>query len=267
MKGFGKFITVMLVLTAVFLGIFYPSREQWKESLMDLLTPGQRNSYIAEEFYMDGEFLRYGGAEHLVGIDVSTHQGEIDWNEVADSGVEFAILRGAYRGYSLGELHEDDTFSYNYRKARKAGLLVGVYFFSQAINVQEAVEEAEYLCDLLADKELDLPIFYDWEYLEGRVPRVWELPVADLAVAFCETVRNRGYEAGVYFNRDYGDNYLQLEKLEDYVIWLAEYATVPKANYHFHCLQYTDKGSIPGIDGPVDLDLLILPEEEAPTGS
>ena len=265
MKGFGKFVTVMLVLTAVLLGIFYPSREQWKDRLLDLLEIEPRNSYLAEEFYMDGEFLRYGGSEHLVGVDVSTHQEKIDWEKVADSGVEFAILRGAYRGYSLGELHEDDTFDYNYRKAKEAGLLVGVYFFSQAVTVEEAVEEAEYICDLLDGREPDLPVFYDWEYLEGRVPQVWELSVTDLAVAFCEEVRSRGYEPGVYFNRDYGDNYLQLNKLRSYMIWLAEYTTVPKADYHFHCLQYTDRGRVPGIEGPVDLDLLILPKEETPT--
>ena len=265
MKTLGKIITFLLVFTAIFLWIFYPQRDKWVQDLEELLLKGKKNHYIAEEFYKDGEFLRYGASEHMVGVDVSTHQGEIDWEQVADAGVEFAILRAGYRGYSKGEMYEDDCFDYNYRKARKAGLKVGVYFFSQASTEEEALEEARYVCSLLEGKDLDLPVFYDWEYLEGRVPQVWELSVADLAVKFCEEVSRKGYEPGVYFNRDYGDNYLELEKLQDYVIWLAEYSDTPKASYHFHCLQYTDQGSVPGIRGDVDLDLLILEGAGSPS--
>jgi GH25 family lysozyme M1 (1,4-beta-N-acetylmuramidase) len=169
------------------------------------------------------------------------------------------MVRLGFRGWgSEGNIHADEYGMANLIGAQDAGLQVGVYFFSQAINEEEALEEARYLCRLLEGKDPDLPVFYDWEYLEGRVPKVWELSVADLAVSFCEEVRRKGYEPGVYFNRDYGDNYLELDKLQDYVIWLAEYSDVPKASYHFHCLQYTDQGSVPGIQGCVDLDLLIL---------
>ena len=260
MRKLGKFITVLLVLTAVFLGIFYPEKERWISEAQDLLYKGQKNRYIREEFYKDGEFLRYGGAEHMIGVDVSTHQGEIDWDRVAEAGVEFAILRAGYRGYTHGELYEDDCFEYNYTHATDAGIKVGVYFFSQAISKEEAREEARYLCRLLEDKEPDLPVFYDWEYLDGRVPQVWELSVTELAKAFCEEVSRKGFKPGVYFNRDYGDNYLEVEQLQNYVVWLAEYADAPQASYHFHCLQYTDKGKVPGIQGNVDLDLFIMEE-------
>lgn len=186
MKHIGKWISAALVLLALLVYLVYPSREELKNDLGAIFFPGQKNSYIAEEFYMEGEFLRYGGAKHLVGIDVSTHQGEIDWSAVAESGVEFAIIRAGYRGSSVGELYEDECFSYNYRKAKKAGLRVGVYFFSQAISEQEAVEEAQFLCKLLKGKKLDLPVFYDWEHLDGRVPSAAAVPMTSLAVAFCQ---------------------------------------------------------------------------------
>lgn len=259
MKHVGKFITAILILTAIFLRLFYQGEEKPGEIIDEILSTVKENSYLDEEFYMEGDFLRYGGAKHMIGIDVSTHQGEIDWQQVADSGVEFAILRAGYRGSTKGDLYEDEYFAENFRGAKKAGIKVGVYFFSQALNEEEAREEARYLQKLLKGKEPELPVFYDWEYLEGRVPSARAVPMTEMAVAFCEEVQEAGLKAGVYFNRDYGDNYLDLSKLQSYTLWLAEYANIPRASYHFHCLQYTDRGTVPGIEGKVDLDLLILP--------
>ena len=219
-----------------------------------------RNTYDGEAFYVENGFLRYRDAGSMVGIDVSEHQGEIDWQAVHDAGVEFVILRAGYRGYGQGTLQEDAFFRVNYEGARAAGLKIGAYFFSQALNSSEAREEAEYICDLLADCTLELPVFFDWETVDGaeRISSADGIPITQCAVAFCKAVQERGYEAGVYFNQIYGYTYLNLAQLQDYTLWLAEYGTTPSFYYHFDYLQYSDAGSVPGISGAVDLDLLIL---------
>lgn len=216
------------------------------------------NDYAPEDFYREDGFLRYEG-EHLVGIDVSTHQGIIDWEAVAASGVDFAILRIGYRGSSQGLLYEDETFRDNLQGAKEAGLLVGGYFFSQAITPQEAWDEAIFACEILDDAELDLPVFYDWEETgeDSRTGNIREIPMTRCALAFCERMEQGGFDAGVYFNQNYGYYYLELEHLQDYTLWLAEYNETPTFEYHFEFLQYSASGSIPGIETDVDLDLWI----------
>ncbi len=260
MKNYGKWITVTLVIIAIMVGLFYPRGGEEPEVTMPTIPRIPENDYIRENFYWDNGFLRYEGREHLIGIDVSTHQKEIDWQAVADSGVDFAILRVGFRGSTEGKLYEDDCFTQNLKGAKEAGLMVGVYFFSQAINEEEAVEEAEYVCDLLDREKLQLPVFFDWEYLEGRVPTPGLLPMTECAIAFCEEIRAQGYEAGVYFNQDYGYNYLDLRDLAGYTLWLAEYGNIPEFPYLYHMVQYTDKGTVPGIEGSVDMDLLFIHE-------
>ncbi|MGM9563046.1 MAG: glycoside hydrolase family 25 protein [Faecousia sp.] len=214
------------------------------------------NAYAPEDFYLENGFLRYG-TDSLVGIDVSTHQGLIDWQAVKDAGVEFAIIRAGYRGTTQGLLYEDELFRANLDGAKEAGLLVGVYFFSQAANEEEAAEEAEFVCGLLDGAKLDLPIYYDWEEVSGqsRIPGVAEIPMTECAVAFCEAIKAQGYEAGVYFNQTYGYDHLDLLALQDYSLWLAEYGNTPTFDYHFHCLQYTDSGVVDGIETEVDLNV------------
>ena len=181
---------------------------------------------------------------------------------LAASGVQFAILRAGYRGYTEGSIQEDAYFEQNLAGAIDAGLDVGVYFFSQAMDEQEAREEASYACELIGTRKLDLPLFYDWETVSGseRIPTPDGLPLTDCAVAFCKVVRRNGFEAGVYFNQSLGYRYFDLSKLHDYTLWLAEYDTTPEFHYHFDCLQYTDTGTVAGIEGGVDLDILFLPE-------
>lgn len=214
------------------------------------------NTYAPEDFYLENGFLRYG-TDSLVGVDVSTHQGLIDWQTVKDAGVEFAIIRAGYRGTTQGLLYEDELFRDNLDGAKEAGLLVGVYFFSQAANGEEAAEEAEFVCALLDDAKLDLPVYYDWEEVSGqsRIPGAAEIPMTECAVAFCETIKAQGYEAGVYFNQTYGYDHLDLLALQDYSLWLAEYGNTPTFDYHFHCLQYTDSGVVDGIETEVDLNV------------
>ena len=211
--------------------------------------------------------LRYAKSAHLTGVDVSEHQETIDWAAVRAAGVDFAILRIGYRGYTEGSLREDSWFAENYTAARAAGVQVGVYFFSQATTLEEAREEAEYTLELLDGRTLELPVFYDWETVAGstRIPSPDGLPLTQCAAAFCQTVEAAGYTAGVYFNQTYGYTYFDLSYLQDYVLWLAEYGTTPEFLYHFDCLQYSSTGAVDGITGDVDLNLFLMPEKAKTT--
>lgn len=254
-------LVIFLVIGAIALAL-----SSFREETAELPSTQPRataapNAYDPQGFYREDGFLRYAG-EHLVGIDVSTHQELIDWQQVAASGVDFAILRIGYRGSSRGDLYEDETFRANLQGAKEAGLLVGGYFFSQATNPQEAWDEAVYVCELLEGEAMDLPIFYDWEEVsaDSRTGNIRDIPMTDCALAFCRRIEQGGYGAGVYFNQTYGNHYLDLEHLQDYTLWLAEYNEVPGFDYHFDLLQYSDSGTIPGIETDVDLDLWILEE-------
>ena len=198
-----------------------------------------------------------------MGIDVSSHQGEIDWEAVADSGVEFAIIRAGYRGYSEGELFVDPFFFENIEGALENGLDVGVYFFSQALNTEEALEEAEFLLEAVEGYELALPVVFDWErisYDGGRTAEVSGVTVTDCAIAFCEAVEAEGYAAMCYGSPNTVNSDLYIDRLLDYPFWLAHYTedlAVTDYPYHYDIWQYTSDGSVPGIETRVDLNVAI----------
>lgn len=165
------------------------------------------NTLDSAAFYREDGFLRYADGAHLVGIDVSTHQGVIDWQAVRGAGVEFAILRVGYRGSTQGKLYEDEQFGENLRGAKAAGLRVGAYFFSQARDETEAEQEAEFACRLLNGETLDLPVFFDWETVDDgtHAPPPGEVELTACALAFCRAVERGGYDAGVYFYQSFGE--------------------------------------------------------------
>lgn len=193
----------------------------------------------------------------VLGIDVSKWQKEIDWDKVKNEGVDFAIIRCGYRGSVTGSLVEDPYFEQNIRGARAAGIKVGVYFFTQAVNEVEAVEEASMVISLVRDYELQYPVFIDTEGAGGN-GRADSLNVEErtaVCEAFCTTVKNAGLEAGVYASRNWYNNKLTASTLESYAIWLAEYRSVPLYQGYYQMWQYTSKGKINGINGNVDLNV------------
>ena len=217
------------------------------------------NTYDPSCFYMDGGFLRYESdtITSQVGIDVSAHQQEIDWQRVADSGVQFVILRVGYRGYTEGTIQEDAYFEQNLEGAIDAGLDVGVYFFSQAIDEQEAREEARFVLDKISGYLLAFPVFFDWEKI-GSEARSDTMDLASLTIVtdtFCTEIRTAGYQAGLYFNQQLGYEELHLPSLQTYTFWLAEYNDTPSFAYHFDLWQYSASGTVDGIEGDVDLNL------------
>ena len=199
------------------------------------------------------------GIQAKTGVDVSTYQQEIDWEAVADDGIDFAILRLGYRGYTEGGLFPDQTFQTNLRGALDAGLDVGVYFFSQAITPQEAEEEADYILSAIEGYNITYPIAFDWEPIspgnDARTDGLDNDVLTQCAAAFCEKIKEAGLSPAVYFNQSLGYLRYDLRELADYDLWLAEYDSKPDFYYHFDLWQYTHIGRVAGIEGDVDLDL------------
>ena len=204
--------------------------------------------------------LQKSTANSRVGIDVSKWNGEIDWDKVRNSGVEFAIVRAGYRGSVTGALVEDPYFAANMKGAAASKMPVGVYFFTQAVNEVEAVEEASAVLRLVKEYQLDYPIFIDTEGAGGN-GRADGLDVETRTLvceAFCRTIENAGYQAGVYGSRNWYNHNLYANRLENYCIWLAEYREVPIYQGYYQMWQYTSKGSIDGIEGNVDMNVSYL---------
>ena len=200
------------------------------------------------------------GSGTSLGIDVSKWQKEITWDKVKEDGIDFVIIRCGYRGSVSGCLVEDPYFEQNIKGAIAAGLKVGVYFFTQAVNEVEAVEEASMVVSLIRDYELDYPVFIDTESAggNGRADALDEETRTAVCEAFCATVRNAGYQSGVYASRNWYNTRVDVEKLERYMIWLAEYRKVPLYQGYYHMWQYTSKGKVDGIEGNVDLNISYL---------
>jgi len=239
-----------------------PVQEQTPVEPVDLEPTVPENSYDPAGFYEEGGFKRYKSDDTLasVGVDVSSHQQEIDWELVAANGVEFAMIRVGYRGYTEGEIQPDDYFVQNIEGARAAGLDVGVYFFSQALDEQEAIDEANYVLEQIKDYPLSYPVIFDWEDIEAdaRTDGMDSVQLTKNAIAFCDTIKQAGYRAGVYFNQRFGYEEFDLERLQDYVFWLAEYNDTPSFSFHFQIWQYCNDGRVDGIKTDVDLNLAFL---------
>ena len=182
---------------------------------------------LTEEFFtVESGKIKYTGSDYEVlrGIDVSEHQLDIDWQQVAGAGIDYAYIRVGRRGYTEGGLFEDPYFKANVQGAQAAGLKVGVYMFSQAITVQEAIEEARFVLERISDYNITLPVVFDWEKIESGDARTAGLTMegrTDCAVAFCETVKNAGYVPCIYFNRNLGYYGYDLTRLTGYEFWFA----------------------------------------------
>lgn len=217
--------------------------------------------YQKESFVLDGNKMSYVGENYLyrLGVDVSHYQGDIDWDAVKNAGYEFAIIRIGFRGYGeAGVMKADSKFEENIQGAQAAGLDVGVYFFAQAINEAEAIEEAEFVLQNLQGYELQMPVVYDPESIlhdESRTDDVTGEQFTKNTKVFCETIKKAGYDPMVYCNMLWQAYELDLEELSDYPIWYADYEPTPQTPYHFDIWQYTDEGTVDGIQGNVDLNI------------
>ena len=219
-----------------------------------------RNPYAPEDFSIDEQgrvTYEKDGISAKTGVDVSFYQQDIDWQAVAADGIDFAIIRLGYRGYTEGGLMMDERFETNVQGALDAGLEVGVYFFSQAITPEEAEAEAAFVLHAIEDYE----IAFDWEPItsgqNARTDGMTGEVLTQCAKAFCAQVAQGGYEPAVYFNQDLGYLHYDLRELTDYTLWLAEYDQKPDFYYHFDLWQYTHTGPVAGLEGNVDLNLML----------
>ena len=221
--------------------------------------PPEANPYGKLDFqYNRNNYLYALKTDSYAGIDVSAFQGKIDWEKVKASGIEFAIIRLGYRGYGkAGKLVEDEYAQTNLKGATEAGLPIGAYFFSQALNIEEADEEIEYMLKILGDYELDMPIILDWEIPvdTARTVNMDARTLTDIQIHFCQVMEEKGYQPMVYFNWYQSSRLMYLSELEDYPFWLALYQDRMTYPYKVEMWQYTDKGQVPGIEGNVDLNI------------
>ena len=252
---------VLCAAVALFIWQQQPEYFTYRDQQLEAIKGVDRNRYDPQAFTQEENgWITYekNGRKALTGIDVSVYQGDIDWEAVAQSGVEFAIIRLGYRGYSQGAIQLDRNFEQNMRGALEAGLDVGVYFFSQATTVLEAEEEADFVLENLRGYPITFPVVFDWEFVTADQARTHEMEgeaLTDCALAFCELVATAGYTPMVYFNQDIGYFYYQLDELDQYPFWLAEYDSKPDFFYDFEIWQYTHTGTVPGSQGSVDLNL------------
>jgi len=219
------------------------------------------NAYDPEGFFVGEDGAKYYSANGEVGIkgvDVSAHQEDIDWDKVRASGVEFAMIRIGYRGYTVGSLNLDKYFEQNIKGAKKAGIKVGVYFFSQAITEEEARNEARFVLINLEGYDLDYPVVFDWESVSSKNARTRDADVETVvscALAFCDEVESAGYMPMIYFNSYDGLLRYDLGRLSQYDFWFAGYTSAPRLYYDFSIWQYTSSGSVDGIEGRADMDI------------
>ena len=237
-----------------------PTEETEPEETTEPTIPPEANPYGRLDFqYNRNNYLLCQRQDSHPGIDVSAFQGEIDWQKVAASGIEFAIVRLGYRGYGkAGKMVEDEYAKKNLQGARDAGLAVGAYFFSQALSIEEVDEEIEFLLNILGDFELDMPLILDWEQVGVETARTNNMDartLTNMQLHFCQTVTEMGYQPMVYFNWNQASRLLYLSELEEYPFWLALYQDRMTYPYRVEMWQYTDQGKVPGIQGNVDINV------------
>ncbi len=211
------------------------------------------------------------------GVDVSAWQSNIDWEKAKAAGVDFAIIRIGFRGYgAAGNMQPDEDFITNIEGAKAAGIMVGVYFFSQALNTLEARAEANYTLKLLGDYELDLPIFMDYEFSPSsagtagrfRSGVISKIRGTACARAFCEVIEEAGYEAGIYANKSFLNSTIDGEALgQDYTIWVAHWVSTCTYSHDYDYWQYSSSGSVGGISGRCDVNYWYLDRTSDVTSS
>ncbi len=225
-----------------------------------------RNDYVRDRFYKDGDYelMAYhdedGHITSKIVVDLSSFQENIDFAALKNAGVYGVCLRTGFRGYGSGALVEDDNFKTFYKDAKKAGLKIGVYFYSQAISEEEAIEEADYVLELIKGKKIELPVAFDTEGVYAEDARGDAIDTdtrTDCAVAFCERIAQKGYEPMIYSNRNWFAQNLDMSRLYHYKLWIAHYADSTDFPYVYNGWQYTDSEIIPGSETPIDASVWI----------
>ena len=221
------------------------------------------NPYDMSYVYEEDGFLHYddGTYRSVTGIDVSVYQRKIDWKKVKAAGVDFAMIRLGYRGCDEeGALALDSKFKENLKEAKKAGLDVGVYFFSQAKSTEEAIKEARFVVRHIRGRGVAYPVVFDMEPIDGadRITDLNTIEKTQIADAFCQVIDRNGYTPMIYGNPQWLRKHVNLEYLTKYDTWLAHYADETDYPHDFKMWQYSHRGRVDGIKGRVDLNMYFI---------
>ena len=211
------------------------------------------------KYYVDGKQTSY------VGVDISKYQDYVDFVKLKKAGIDFVMIRVGARGYGSGQLVLDDYFADNIKRASDAGLMIGVYFYSQAVTEDEAIEEANMVLENIRDYKIDYPIAYDMEFVANDDARIDSLSRAErttIAKAFLDTVENAGYNPIIYGNKEWLIKEIDMSKLTAYDVWLSQIADVPDYPYRFTMWQYKDDAVIDGIAGYANLNISFVDYSE-----
>lgn len=234
-----------------------------KELILDILRP---TLIVVLVIVLLTNLIHFNSGKNY-GIDVSEHQGRISWSKVRNDEVSFAIIRAGVRGYKNGKIAEDKYFKRNMFNSKFQNIHRGVYFYSQAVNKKEAIEEANWVLDKVGNAKLEYPIYIDVEDTctngAGRADGLSAKQRTEVVKAFCLTVEKAGYKAGIYSNAWFLKAKLNMSELSGYSVWLAEYVSGSEPVYWkngYDLWQYTSEGSVPGINGNVDIDRYQVPE-------
>lgn len=221
-----------------------------------------KHSLLEENFQKTEEglmqYVENGTVTSHKGIDVSKYQGKINWNAVRDEGIEYAFIRLGLRGYESGKLVLDEFYDANMKGANEAGVGAGVYFFTQAVTVEEAQEEAAFVIEHLAGYDVTCPVVFDVERIsggKGRADQITKEERTAITIAFCEAVKAAGYTPMIYGNVICFTQLLDMTRLNDYEKWYAFYDDYMYMPYDVSCWQYTEKGRVDGISNNVDLNI------------
>lgn len=250
-----KAICVLLTLTMVMSSAVFTFAAETKATTDTSTweTSGSDYSSGFKEYFhnpMFDDVVRYDG------VDVSIFNGNIDWKKVKADGIDFAIIRIGGRFYGGGGLYPDDLFEQNYKGAKAAGVKIGLYFYSQAKTEAEAEEEVEYIMDMLDGRNIDLPIYMDYECPSGsRISKMTKTQGTKNVKAFCEAVEAEGYDAGFYSYPAFINKYVDAEEISSlYPVWVAHYYHTCSYEYDYDMWQYSSGGHVEGISDRVDVN-------------
>ncbi|HBA50818.1 MAG TPA: Lyzozyme M1 (1,4-beta-N-acetylmuramidase) [Lachnospiraceae bacterium] len=220
-----------------------------------------KHEYDFTKLVCQSDLMKYyenGKQTSYVGVDISKYQDYVDFVKVKKAGIDFVMIRVGARGYGSGQLILDEYFSDNIKRATDAGLDVGVYFYSQAITKEEAIEEANMVIENLGEYQLAYPVAYDMELVENDTARTENLTRAEkteIAKAFLDTIAATGRKTMVYGNKEWLIKEIDMSKLTAYDIWLSQAADIPDYPYKFSMWQYDFEGSVDGIVGYVNMNI------------
>ncbi|MBQ2115752.1 MAG: glycoside hydrolase family 25 protein [Lachnospiraceae bacterium] len=239
--------------------IYYDEKEYYFAPVLDEV---KKHNLVAENFVKNDknemEYIVNGDKQSHKGIDVSKYQGDIDWEKVSADGVEYAFVRLGVRGYQSGKIVADEYFDQNMRGACDAGIRTGVYFFTQAVNTAEALEEANFVIESIKNYDVTCPVVFDVEHVANSNARANELSQqerTDITIAFCNAIRDAGYIPMIYGNVKCFTKMLDMTRLNEYEKWYAFYDDYMYMPYDVSCWQYTEKGKVKGISGNVDMNI------------